>query len=173
MNIEDIIKWLLGGGLLGSLGLLWTTRHKPRVDTATATMAGQDSFINNLQEQLAAAQAATREERARADSCDAERRTVSRERDDLLRENGAQAHELEAVYAYLNATLQGIVTGTIPPWLTAPYVMHARLPPEAMPHFTVDEHDTGVPGVDINPAQPDNPDDGQPTDDDEPPGGTP
>ena len=55
------------------------------------------------------------------------------ERDALMRENGALTHEIQALIAYMNATLLGVVAGTVPPWLEIPYTLHARFPPGGLP----------------------------------------
>jgi len=127
VDIEQWIGGILGGGLLGSLMTWWTSRHRPKVDTAQVILSGQNSFIDQLQEErdrldkrIDAVEArATEAERASAQSA-RYAADVESMNNELMAQNMALAdHHL--------ATVRGVIAGTVPPWLVIPSALAQRL----------------------------------------------
>jgi len=160
LSVEQLLNIVLGGGLLSALGTWWWNRHKPRVDRQVTTVEGLAALVEKLQKQLEDERKETEAERSARQACEVGKREVEARNDQLLRSEGALAHELDSVYSYLISTMHGVAAGMIPPWQTPPYVLHDRLKPESFPVVISRHHDTGVPGVDLTPP----PDDGQDTD---------
>ena len=65
MDVAQLVTIVMGGGLLGSLVTWWTSRHRPKVDTAQVVLAGSDALINQLQERIANLEAIVIEEEKR------------------------------------------------------------------------------------------------------------
>lgn len=168
----ELVGWILGSGVFGSLVAWWGSRHRPKVDRTQLIFTGSDALINNLQEERdrldrrideVERKANDRAEAAERVASDAEQRAQDVE--DAAKQLAA---ELGAIRDHHIATIHGIVDGSIPPWLPVPHGQN-WISDEDYPHVSIRDHDTGTPGVDTNPP----PDDGQPTDiDDTPPGGT-
>lgn len=133
-RMETLDQWIigiLGSGLLGTLVLWRTTRHKPGVDTAQVVLTGQRDFIDNLQEErdrLDLRIDKMQEERDRereqqnqrmdaieARAAWAEQRASAAERSAA----NAAAENLALLQHHLD-TLRGVAVGAVPPWLPIP-----------------------------------------------------
>lgn len=126
MDVAQLVTIVLGGGLLGSVVTWWTSRHRPKVDTAQVVLTGSDNLINQLQE-----------ERDRLDS-----RIDKVEK--RAREAEARAAEAESAAGYAIAkvadlsdlhirTVHGVAEGKVPPWLPIPPALADVLAPEDYP----------------------------------------
>ena len=169
MTAEDLVKWLLGGGLITSLAALWQSRHRPRVDQAQLVIEGNTSLVDNLQEERDALKAERTELKAERQREREEHGAKIREQDAkiealtervVVAEEAARDAKQMTTYAvaenanlvgYIIATAEGIVARRVPPWIDpAVYGLHGRLTLDDLPAIHL-HHDTGVPGVDLNP----------------------
>ena len=144
MTIEGVLGVVLGGGFLGSILAWWTTRHKPKVDTTQVVLAGSEGLINNLQE-----------ERNRLDEriTAVEKRAAEAEARAMEAERNASylAADMAKITDHHLATVRGIANGTVPPWLPVPRNQNWLTDADYPLVITPRHHDTGVPGIDLNP----------------------
>ena len=155
MNLEQWAALILGGGGIGSIVAWLTSRHKPKVDTAQVVLTGSDNLINQLQEErnrlderITAVEksAATRidEVSRRADA--AESRAAEAERNATY-----LAADMARITDHHLAVIRGVAAGTVPPWPPVPKGQNWLTDADYPPVITPRHHDTGTPGVDLNP----------------------
>ncbi|AXH97158.1 hypothetical protein DV701_14455 [Ornithinimicrobium avium] len=145
---------VLGGGLIASVLTWWTTRHKPKTDTAQVVISGYDGLVDDIQAERDTMRARLTAQDARIDTLTARVEDAEREAREARTMTSYAVAENARLVDYIRDTAEAVVAGTVPPWLPpSAYGLHTRLTIDDLP--VVPDHDTGVPGVDLNPPMED------------------
>ena len=168
MTAEQWIGLFFGGSFLATVVTYFTTKHRPKVDTS----AEQRGWFDQLQEERDKAVERADKAEARANACedtlrqermrhDSTERESRARIDDLLRQNGAQAAQVDALAGHVLLLELGVEEATIPPIPAHPYLVRHLLQRDRHANTHAVRDDNGVPGTETNPPPPD---DGLPTD---------
>lgn len=154
MDVAQLVTIVLGGGLLGSLVTWWTSRHRPKVDTAQVVLTGSDNLINQLQEErdrlderIDKVEKRAREVEKRAESAEAR----AKEAEETVGYTIAKVADLSDLHI---RTVHGFRSGTVPPLPPIPPSLADVLDEGDFPSSwptdwpVIIRHDTGTPGVD-------------------------